>query len=238
MTLFCRLSSFTVPNPLNPLNPINMRNTTPIRVSIADSHRVFRHGMKVALRDKNELQLVWEAESGLELLARLDEQKPDVLLLNLDIPGIFSRKAIPLLRQAYNPVKIIVLTLHSDAEVITRIMDTGANACFPRSTNPQEIFRAIQVCLKSGFYFNNLVDKIGLPADEVQRIYRNTVKLSEKELQLLRLLADDKLTKEISKELRLSERRVEALRQDMKAKIGARTIAGLMAMGVRNRLID
>jgi DNA-binding NarL/FixJ family response regulator len=194
--------------------------------------------MKLALRDKDQLQLVWEAESGLELLARLDEQKPDVLLLNLDIPGIFNRKAIPLLRLVYNPVKIIVLTLHNDAEVITKIMDTGANACFPRATNPEEIFKAIQVCLKSGFYFNNLVDRIGLSAGEVQRIYRNSVKLSEKELQLLRLLSEDKLTAEISRELRLSARRVEAIRQDMKAKVGARTIAGLIAMGVRNKLID
>jgi len=215
-----------------------MHQESPIRLSIADSHRVFRHGMKVALRDKDQLQLVWEAESGLELLARLDEQKPDVLLLNLDIPGIFNRKAIPLLRLVYNPVKIIVLTLHNDAEVITKIMDTGANACFPRATNPEEIFKAAQVCLKSGFYFNNLVDKIGLSAGEVQRIYRNAVKLSEKELLLLRLISEDKLTSEISRELRLSARRVEAIRQDMKAKVGVRTIAGLIAMGVRNKLID
>ena len=215
-----------------------MHENSYIRVSIADSHKVFRHGMKLAFRDKSQLQIIWEAESGRELLCRLDEQKPDVLLLNLDIPGIFNRKAIPLLRYVYNPVKIIVLTLHNDAEVITKIMDTGANACFPRATNPEEIFKAIQVCLKNGFYFNNLVEKIGLSVQDVQRIYRNAVKLSEKEMQLLRLLSEDKVTSEISRELRLSARRVEALRQDMKAKIGAKTIAGLIASGVRNKLID
>ena len=215
-----------------------MHENPSIRISIADSHRVFRHGMKLALRDKTQLQIIWEAESGRELLHRLDEQKPDVLLLNLDIPGIFNRKAIPLLRDVYNPVKIIVLTLHNDAEVITKIMDTGANACFPRATNPEEIYKAIQTCLKSGFYFNNLVDKIGLTVEEVQRIYRTAVKLSDKELQLLRLLSEDKLTAEISRELRLSARRVEAIRQDMKAKIGVRTIGGLIASGVRNKLID
>ena len=215
-----------------------MHEKLPIRVSIADSHRVFRHGMKVALKDKDQLQIIWEAESGRELLARLDEEKPDVLLLNLDIPGVFNRKALPLLRFVYNPVKIIVLTLHNDAGVITKIMDAGANACFPRATSPLEIYKAIHACLKSGFYFDNLVDRIGLSVDEVQRIYRNAVKLSEKEVQLLRLLSEDKLTGEISRELRLSARRVEALRQDMKAKIGARTIAGLIALGVRNKLID
>jgi DNA-binding NarL/FixJ family response regulator len=215
-----------------------MHEKMPIRVSIADSHRVFRHGIKLALKDKDQLQIIWEAESGLELLARLDEERPDVLLLNLDIPGVFNRKAIPLLRLVYNPVKIIVLTLHNDAGVITKIMDTGANACFPRATNPEEIYKAIQICLKSGFYFNNLVDRVGLSVDEVQRIYCKSVKLSEKEVQLLRLLSEDKLTGEISRELRLSARRVEALRQDMKAKIGAKTIAGLIALGVRNKLID
>lgn len=215
-----------------------MSENLPIRVSIADSHRVFRHGMKLALRDKDQLQIIWEAESGRELLTRLDEQKPDVLLLNLDIPGIFNRKAIPLLRFVYKPVKIIVLTIHNDPEAIARIMDTGANACFPRATNPEEIYRAMRVCLKNGFYLNNLVEKIGVPEEEVQRIYRKAVRLSEKEIQLLRLLSEDKLTAEISQELRLSARRVEAIRQDMKAKLGARTIAGLIALGVRNKLID
>ncbi|MBS1564800.1 MAG: response regulator transcription factor, partial [Bacteroidetes bacterium] len=149
-----------------------MRDKTPIKISIADSHRVFRHGIRVALRDKEQLQIIWEAESGLELLARLDEQPPDVLLLNLDIPGIFQRKAIPLLRRVYSPVKIIILTLHNDPEAITHIMDHGANACFPRATNPEEIYRAIRICLQNGFYFNNLVEKVGLPPEEVRRIYR------------------------------------------------------------------
>jgi len=215
-----------------------MSEKMPIRVSIADSHRLFRHGIKLALKEKEQLQILWEAESGRELLSRLDEQKPDVLLLNLDIPGIFHPKAIPLLRMVYNPVKIIVLTLLNDPEAITRIMDKGANACFPRATNPEEIYRAIQVCLKNGFYLNNLIEKIGLPEEEVQRIYLNAIKLSEKELRLLQLLAEDKMTNEISQELRLSPRRVEAIRQDMKAKLGARTIAGLVALGVRNKLID
>ncbi|HEY4147275.1 MAG TPA: LuxR C-terminal-related transcriptional regulator, partial [Chitinophagaceae bacterium] len=100
------------------------------------------------------------------------------------------------------------------------------------------IYKAILSCRQNGFYFDNLIEKVGLSVRDVQRIYRKAVKLSEKEILLLRMLAEDMLTKEISQQLRLSSRRVEALRQDMKAKIGAKTIAGLIAFGVRNKLID
>jgi len=216
-----------------------MHEASPIRVSIADSHKVFRHGIKLALKEKQRLEVVWEAESGPELLSRLDESTPDVLLMNLGIAGFkHFQRAIPMLRQVYNPVKIIVLTLRNDPELVTSIMDTGANACLARATNPEEIYRAILACGQSGFYFDNLIEKVGLTVNDVKRIYRKAIRLSEKEFLLLQLLAEDMLTKDISKTLRLSSRRVEAIRQDMKAKIGARTIAGLIASGVRNKLID
>ncbi len=216
-----------------------MPETHPITVSIADSHKIFRHGIRLAFKEKERLQVVWEAESGPELLQCLDKSCPDVLLMNLGIAGnLRYPQAIPMLRQVYNPVKIIILTLRNDPDLVTSVMHTGANACLSRATNPEEIYRAILACRRSGFYFDNLIDKVGLSVSDVQRIYRHSIKLSEKELLLLRMLAEDMLTKDISRELRLSSRRVEALRQEMKAKIGARTIAGLIAFGVRNKLID
>jgi len=126
----------------------------------------------------------------------------------------------------------------NDPELVTSIMDTGANACLARATNPEEIYRAILACGQSGFYFDNLIEKVGLTVNDVKRIYRKAIRLSEKEFLLLQLLAEDMLTKDISKTLRLSSRRVEAIRQDIKAKIGAKTIGGLIAFGVRNKLID
>jgi DNA-binding NarL/FixJ family response regulator len=215
-----------------------MPGKSPVTVAIADNHNITRHAIKLELKEKEEVTLLWEAETGRELLQRMDAGKPDVLLLNLGIRGVHDMRAITLLRHAYNPIRIVILTLHNDKAFISDIMDAGANACLLRATHPREIYRAIAACRQSGFYFDNLLEKIGMSVREVQRIYRKAVNLSEKELLLLQLLAEDKLTTEISKELRLSARRVEALRQDMKAKIGAKTIAGLIASGVRNKLID
>ncbi|HEY4150260.1 MAG TPA: response regulator transcription factor, partial [Chitinophagaceae bacterium] len=198
-----------------------MSANQPITVSIADSHKVFRQSIKQAFKEKERLKVVWEAESGPQLLECLDKTRPDVLLMNLGIAGNARfRQAIPMLRQVYNPVKIIVFTLRNDPDIVTSVMDTGANACLARATNPEEIYRAILSCRQNGFYFDNLIEKVGLSVRDVQRIYRKAVKLSEKEILLLRMLAEDMLTKEISQQLRLSSRRVEALRQDMKAKIG------------------
>jgi DNA-binding NarL/FixJ family response regulator len=213
-----------------------MQENAPIRLSIADSQKTFRHGIRLALNAKEQLQIAWEAETGRELLARLDEEKPDILLMNLAISG--DVRAIPMLRHVYNPLKIIILTVHNDPGFISKIMETGASACFPRATNPEEIYRAMLACRRQGYYFDNLTSKLGLSVAEVKRIYQKVVNLSEKEVRLLQLLAQDMITKDISHELRLSARRVEALRQDIKAKTGAKTIAGLIALGVRNKLID
>jgi DNA-binding NarL/FixJ family response regulator len=216
-----------------------MHANQPVTVAIADSHAVFRNSVKRAVADNKQLKMLWEAESGPKLLEKLDEARPDVLLMNLAIAGNARyAQAIPMLRQVYNPVKIIIFTLRNDPDVVLSIMDTGANACLVRATNPEEICRAILACRLNGFYFDNLIEKVGLSIRDVQRIYRKALKLSEKEILLLRMLAEDMLTREISQQLRLSLRRVEALRQDMKAKIGAKTIAGLIAFGVRNKLID
>ncbi|MEO6071442.1 MAG: LuxR C-terminal-related transcriptional regulator [Chitinophagaceae bacterium] len=122
------------------------------------------------------------------------------------------------------------------------MMEIGANAYLTKTTEPDEIYQAILTCMNDDFYFNDLVNKAVLSKIQnkkaIRQFYPNPVKFSEKELNILKLIAEDKTTEDISKEVFLSPRTIETIRQNMKQKVGAKTIAGLVMYAMRNKLLD
>ena len=213
-----------------------------IKVSIADDHKIFRDGIKMALKDRDYLKILWEAEDGKDLMHKLKLKQPDVLLMDIRMPELDGINAINLIRKEYDGIKIIVLTMYDDQEMITKMMEMGANAYLTKTTDPEEIYQAILTCMNDDFYFNDLVNKAVLlklqHKKTVRQYYPNPIKFSEKELRILKCIAEDKTTEEISKEVFLSPRTIETIRQNMKQKVGAKTIAGLVMYAMRNKLLD
>src|SRR5688500_12300361 len=213
-----------------------------IKISIADDHKIFRDGIKMALKDKQYIQISWEAEDGKDLMQKMLQSQPDVLLMDIRMPELDGLNVIPLLRKQYEKLKIIVLTMYDDQEMITKMMEMGANAYLTKTTDPDEIYQAILTCMNDDFYFNELVNKAVLlklqHKKTVRQFYTNPVKLSEKDIRILKLIAEDKTTDEISKEVFLSPRTIETIRQNMKQKVGAKTIAGLVMYAMRNKLLE
>lgn len=213
-----------------------------VNIAIADDHKIFKEGIRAALKDKKLIRILWEAENGVDLMDKMQQNCPDVLLLDISMPEMDGINAIKLLRKQYEEAKIIVLTMYDEQEMITRMMEMGANAYLIKTTDPEEIYQAILTCMNSDFYFNDLVNKAVLTKLQskktARQFYPTAVKFSDKELRILRLLADDKTTEEISKQVFLSPRTVETIRQNMKSKVGVKTIAGLIVYGMRNKLIE
>src|SRR5574338_1497075 len=213
-----------------------------IKVAIADDHKIFRDGIRMALKDKDYLKILWEAEDGKDLMHKLQIKVPDVVLMDIRMPEVDGINAISLIRKEYEAIKIIVLTMYDDQEMISKMMEMGANAYLTKTTDPDEIYKAILTCMNDDFYFNDLVNKAVLLKLQhkrtVRQFYPMPVKFSEKELRILKLIADDKTTEEISKEVFLSPRTIETIRQSMKQKVGAKTIAGLVMYAMRNKLLE
>jgi len=213
-----------------------------IKVAIADDHKIFRDGIKMALSGKKYLRIIWEAEDGKDLMHKMRLKMPDVLLMDIRMPEMDGVNAISLLRKEFEQVKVIVLTMYDDQEMITRMMEMGANAYLTKTSDPEEIYNAILTCMNDDFYFNDLVNRAVLLKLQQKRPQRphfaSSVTFTEKELRILRVIADDKTTEENSKEVYLSPRTVETIRQNMKTKVGARTIAGLVMYAMRNKLLD
>lgn len=215
-----------------------------IKIAIADDHKIFRDGIKMALSPRENLKIIWEAEDGKDLMHKMNIKKPDVLLMDIRMPEIDGINAIGMIRKEHEDVKIIVLTMYDDQQMISKMMEMGANAYLTKTTDPDEIYEAIVTCMNDDFYFNQLVNNAVMgklmQKKNVRHHYGNIVPItfSEKELKILQLLGEDKTTEEISKVIFLSPRTIETIRQNMKNKVGARTIGGLIMYGMRNKMIE
>lgn len=219
-----------------------METIETIKVAIADDHKIFRDGIKMALSGREYLKIMWEAEDGKDLIHKMKIKLPDVLLMDIRMPEMDGINAISLLRKEYEQVKIIILTMYDDQEMISKMMEMGANAYLTKTTDPEEIYDAILTCVKDDFYFNELLNKAVLmklqQKKTTRQFYPQSVTFNDKEISILRLIAQEKSTEEISKEIFLSPRTIETIRQNMKNKVGVKTIAGLIMYGTRNKLID
>lgn len=213
-----------------------------IKVAIADDHKIFRDGIRMALSTKGLLKIIWEAEDGNDLLHKIKIKTPDVLLMDIRMPEIDGINAISLLRKEYDSVKIIVLTMYDDQEMISKMMEMGANAYLTKTTDPEEIYNAILTCMSEDYYFNDLVNKAVLVKLQTRKgnkpFVPQSINFNEKEIKILKLIAADKTTEEISKEIFLSPRTIETIRQNMKNKASVKTIGGLVMYGIRAKLID
>ena len=218
--------------------------STIIKIAIADDHKIFRDGIKMALSPRENLKMIWEAEDGKDLLHKMTIKKPDLLLMDIRMPEIDGINAIEMLRKEYEDLKIIVLSMYDDQQMISKMMEMGANAYLTKTTDPEEIYEAIIACMNEEFYFNQLVNQAVMgklmQRKNVRRQYGNNVPVifSEKELKILQLLGEDKTTDEISKIVFLSPRTIETIRQNMKNKVGAKTIGGLIVYGMRHKMIE
>ncbi len=215
-----------------------------IKIAIADDHKIFRDGIKMALANKPNLKMFWEAEDGKDMMHKISVKLPDVLLMDIRMPEIDGINAIQILRKEYAAVKIIVLTMYNDEQTINKMMDMGANAYLTKTTDPEEIYKAILTCMNEDFYFNDLVNNAVMgklkQKKSVREYYSESipVSFSEKEIKILQLLSQDNTAEEISKIVFLSPRTVETIRQNMKTKAGVKTIGGLIMYAMRNKLIE
>lgn len=196
----------------------------------------------MSMKNRDFIRILWEAENGKDMMHKLKLKRPDILIMDIKMPETDGIKALQLIRKEYEDLKVIILSMYDDKETITRMMEYGANAYLTKTADADEIYKAIISCMNSDFYFNELVNSAVLlklqQKKSVRTFYPSVVKFNEKELKILKLISEDKTTEEISEDVFLSPRTVETIRQNMKTKVGVKTIAGLLMYGMRNHLLD
>jgi DNA-binding NarL/FixJ family response regulator len=216
----------------------------PIKVIICDDHVLYRAGVKTALSAKKDVKVVAEADNGMHLLNLLKMVPADVILLDIQMPIMDGIATLPELKKNFPDVKTIMLTMMDDHSMITKLMELGANSYLTKTSDSEIIYEAIKTCYDQEYYFNTLTNKALLSnlkqrnAPVQQRMMMEEARLNDKEIMILKLMCEEKSTKEIAEVVELSPRTVEAIRDKLKVKTGAKSTAGLIMYAVKNKLID
>ena len=216
----------------------------PIKVIIADDHVLYRAGVKTALSSKKDIKIVAEADNGMHLLNMLKIIPVDVILLDIQMPVMDGIATLPEIKKLYPNVRIIMLTMMDDHSMITKLMEIGANSYLTKTSDSEIIYEAIKTCFEQEYYFNELTNKALLTNlkqrndPTPQRLMQQEVNLNEKEILILKLMCEEKSTREIAELVELSPRTVEAIRDKLKVKTGAKSTAGLIMYAVKNNLLN
>jgi DNA-binding NarL/FixJ family response regulator len=219
----------------------NEQSTDTIKVAITDDHVLYRAGVKTALGMKKDIQVIFEADNGMHLLNMLKSIQPDVILLDVQMPIMDGIATLPEVKKLYPNIKIIMLTMHDEHTMITKLMELGANSYLTKNSDSEVIYEAIRTCHENEYFFNQLTNKALIDGLKMKRTgdgLAHDVKLNDKEINILRLMCDEKSTKEIADIVDLSPRTVEAIRDKLKSKIGARSTAGLILYAAKNNIIE
>lgn len=214
---------------------------TPIKVAIADDHALFRTGVKTSLSGHKDIQMVAEAENGMQLLNLLKHLKPDVILLDIHMPIMDGYTALPEIKKLYPDMKVIMLSMNNDPSIITRMMEIGANSYLTKESDSETIYHAIRTCFEQEFFFNDLTNKAllnGLRMKKPAEASTPEVNLNDKEITILKLMCEEKSTKEIADIVDLSPRTVEAIRDKLKTKTGVKSMAGLVMYAVKAGIVE
>jgi DNA-binding NarL/FixJ family response regulator len=217
---------------------------SPINVIIADDHVLYRAGVKTALSSKKDIKIIAEADNGAHLLTLLKAIQPDVILLDIQMPIMDGIATLPEIKKLYPHIKVIMLTMMDDHSMITKLMELGANSYLTKTSDSEIIYEAIKTCHEHEYYFNSLTNQALLNnlrqrnAVMPHRLITQEANLTDKEVTVLKLMCEEKSTREIAEIVELSPRTVEAMRDKLKTKTGAKSTAGLIMYAVKHKLLD
>ena len=213
-----------------------------IKIAIADDYKIYRDGLKVGLSPDENLEIIAEADNGEDLINALEKALPDVIIMDLKMPIMDGVEATKIIRKKYPSVKVLVVTMYEDDKFIIHLMENGANGYLLKNTEPDEIRKSIYADHENGYYFNDLVNKALLKKlvikNNLKPSFNQNVDLTERELEVLKLICEEKTAAEIGKEIFLSPRSVEGIRQRLIEKVGVRNTAGLVMFAIKNGLVE
>ena len=218
----------------------------PIKVAITDDHKIFRKGVILSLRPYTNLKFVLEAENGQELINLLantsDEEKPEVILMDLRMPQKDGIETTKFIAKQYPNIHIIALTMYEDERFVSHMMEIGANGYLLKSADPIEIKKAIMEVKAKGYYLNNFVNRILLKKShsrqKVVPSLNSEVTLTDRERDVIKYICMEFTAQEIAQKLEVSPRTVEAIKDRLMERFGSKNTAGLVFYAVKNNLID
>jgi DNA-binding NarL/FixJ family response regulator len=202
-------------------------------VVIADDHPLVRSGIRSLLGTIPDVDVLAEVGNGIQLLELLDQIQPDIVITDITMPGMDGLAALCEIRARHPEVRVVVLSMHDDPQVVKRAISSGAVAYLRKDANGFELASALHSVMTTGSYISAGIAKILMEPGEppVEDV------LTERQIQILTMLARGRTSKEIGFALHLSPKTVDVHRARIMERLGLRDVASLTVYAVRKGLI-
>jgi two-component system response regulator NreC len=216
---------------------------TPIRILLVDDHAVVRAGLRMLLGADPELQIVGEAENGAQALRLVDEVAPDVVLMDISMPDMNGIEATRKIKEQAPNVTVLALTMHEDDQYFFEMLAAGASGYVPKRAAPNDLISAIHAVHNGGVFLFPSVARV-LVQDYVQRAARAGAAghsfdvLTEREREVLSLIAQGLSNQEIADQLVISAKTVNRHRENIMAKLNLHSRVELVRYAIEKGLIE
>lgn len=217
-----------------------------IEVYVVDDHQIVIDGIKDMLSDHEEIEVVGQAHDGASFIKSLEEKQPDVVLLDLSMPGMDGMDVAKYVKKHYPQVAVLVISMHKSGTYAEELMKTGVEGYILKNTDKSSLVNTIlKVADGSTVYDTELIAEIvanrrkdHFSDPEAKRKEIDDYGLSDREVQVIRLMCKDFSTSEMADELALSEHTIKTHRKNLLKKIGARSVAGAVRFAFEHGLVD
>lgn len=212
-----------------------------IEIMVADDHRVFREGIVSILENSGEIKVIAQARDGKEVMEKLKSCQPSIILMDISMGGAGGIETTRLVREQYPDIKVLVLSMHSESSYIVKMLEAGASGYLLKDTGSAELINAIKAVAGGNTYFSSqatatLVDQLVKGKKPAER--KEGVPLTKREIEVLRLIAEEYSNPEIAEKLFISIRTVDTHRRNLLEKLGVKNTAGLVKYAIKHKLVE
>ncbi len=212
-----------------------------MKVAIVDDHKMFRQGVESMLQEHDDVSLAWGAANSAEAISHLDNDQPDVILMDIslgDESGITLTKSI---LGTYPNIKILGLSMHKEDNYIVNLLEVGAKGYLLKDAGAEEMVLAIKKVYDGDTYYSSHVTNVlmkHLTQGTKPTATGSQVKLTNRELEILKLIAEENSNPEIAEQLFISIRTVDTHRRNLLDKLQAKNTAGLVRYALKHGLVE
>lgn len=219
--------------------PNHTSMSTNIRIAVVDDQKLFRGGLKMILAGADDFEVVFEAGNGVQFFERLAFEPIEIVILDVEMPGMDGIATLEKLQEEHPEIKVIMLTMHDSDRLINHLMQLGANGFLLKDENPEVVIEAVRRVAAEGIYFRDYVSKALLKGGRAKNKPGGpmSAKISDREMEVLKLICQEYTSKEIAEKLYLSSRTVEGHRRSLQEKTNSRNLVGLVLYAVKYGIV-
>lgn len=209
-----------------------------IRVVVADDHHLVRQGIRALLEKAPDISVVGEAEDGFALIDRVAEMKPDVVVVDVAMPGLNGVEAVRRITKVAETTRVVILSVHSDEVLVRQALRFGVNAYLLKDALKEDLLNAVRSAQRGETYLSPSIAHLAGPAHWTKPEPPTALeRLSPREREVLQLIAEGHTNKRIALKLGVSEKTVEKHRANLMVKLQIRDVTGLVRFAIQHRLV-